>query len=44
MEPLEKHGSKQAEWRTDPARAGLSCCVGDIGTHAANLLEYITGK
>ena len=44
MEPLEKRGNKQAEWRTDPARAGLSCCVGDIGTHAANLLEYITGK
>jgi predicted dehydrogenase len=34
---------KQAEWRMDPARAGLSCCVGDIGTHGENLLEYITG-
>ena len=44
MEPLERHGNKQAEWRTDPARAGLSCCVGDIGTHAENLLEYITGS
>ena len=44
MEPLERHGNKQAEWRTDPARAGLSCCVGDIGTHAQNLLEYITGS
>ena len=44
MEPLERTGNKQAEWRTDPARAGLSSCVGDIGTHAENLLEYITGQ
>jgi len=44
MEPLEKAGNKQAEWRTDPARAGISCCVGDIGTHAHNLVEYITGQ
>ncbi len=44
MEPLERTGNKQAEWRTDPARAGLSCCVGDIGSHAENLLEYISGQ
>ncbi len=44
MEPLEREGNKQAAWRTDPARAGLSCCVGDIGTHAFNLLEYISGQ
>jgi len=43
MEPLEARGNKQAAWRTDPARAGLSGCVGDIGTHAANLLEFVTG-
>lgn len=43
MNPLEQSGHKQAEWRTDAARAGISCCVGDIGTHAENLLEYITG-
>jgi predicted dehydrogenase len=43
MTPLERTGHKQAAWRTDPARAGPSCCVGDIGTHAENLLEYITG-
>jgi predicted dehydrogenase len=43
MSPLELSGHKQAEWRTDPARSGLSCCVGDIGTHAENLLEFITG-
>ncbi|MEY4377439.1 MAG: hypothetical protein RJB26_1989 [Pseudomonadota bacterium] len=44
MEPLEGDGNKQAAWRTDPARAGLSCCVGDIGTHAAHLLEFISGQ
>jgi predicted dehydrogenase len=41
--PLEARGQKQASWRTDPARAGASCCVGDIGTHAAHLVEYVTG-
>ncbi len=41
--PLEATGQKQAEWRTNPARAGASCCVGDIGTHAAHLTEYVTG-
>ena len=40
---LESTGQKQAGWRTDPKRAGASCCVGDIGTHAAHLSEYITG-
>jgi predicted dehydrogenase len=43
MEPLENRGNKQAAWRTDPARAGLGGCVGDIGSHAENLLEYVTG-
>jgi predicted dehydrogenase len=41
--PLESEGQKQALWRTDPTQAGISCCVGDIGTHAENLAEYITG-
>ena len=40
---LETSGQKQADWRTDPNRAGISCCMGDIGTHAENLAEYITG-
>lgn len=40
---LEESGIKQAEWRTDPDRAGISNCMGDIGTHAENLAEYITG-
>lgn len=44
MDPLEKQGNKQAEWRTDPQRAGISCCVGDIGTHAHNLVEFVTGQ
>lgn len=37
-------GNKQAEWRTDPKRAGEGGAFGDIGTHAANLVEYITGE
>ncbi len=43
MEPQERSGNKQAEWRTDPARSGIAGSVGDIGTHAENLLAYITG-
>lgn len=43
MEPVERSGNKQAEWRTDPARSGMAGSVGDIGTHAENLLEFITG-
>ena len=44
MSPLERDHNKQAEWRTDPARAGAGGSVGDIGTHAAHLLEFITGQ
>lgn len=40
---LEDSGSKQAEWRTDPARSGVGGCIGDIGTHAYNLLTFVTG-
>ena len=40
---LEQAGVKQAEWRTDPTRSGAAGCIGDIGTHAENLAEYITG-
>ncbi|WP_306551080.1 Gfo/Idh/MocA family protein [Daejeonella sp.] len=39
----EKDGNPQAEWRTDPNRSGKSGCMGDIGTHAAHLAEYISG-
>jgi predicted dehydrogenase len=37
-------GNKQAEWRVDPARTGEAGAFGDIGTHAANLVEFITGQ
>ncbi len=39
---LENTGNKQAAWRSDPVFAGASSCMGDIGTHCANLVEYIT--
>ena len=39
----EKEGNAQASWRTDPARSGAAGCMGDIGTHAAHLAEYISG-
>lgn len=42
-EPIETGGNAQASWRTDPARAGGSCCMGDIGVHAFNLAEFVTG-
>jgi predicted dehydrogenase len=42
-ELLEATGQKQADWRTDPERCGAAGGVGDIGTHAENLAEYITG-
>ncbi len=40
---IEATGSKQASWRTDPKRSGAAGCIGDIGTHAENLAEYVTG-
>jgi predicted dehydrogenase len=43
LETTEDAGQKQAAWRTDPKRAGATCCIGDIGSHAHNLVEYITG-
>ena len=41
--PLEKTGQKQAVWRTDPKQSGQAGCLGDIGTHAFNLAEFVTG-
>ena len=41
--PIEADGQKQAEWRTDPARTGSGGCVGDIGTHAWHLAEFVSG-
>ncbi len=40
---LEDSDQKQAAWRTDPKRSGAAGAMGDIGTHAENLAEYITG-
>lgn len=40
----EKEGNAQAAWRTDPAKSGKAGAMGDIGTHAAHLAEYITGQ
>ncbi len=42
-ESTEGTGNKQAEWRTDPARSGAGGCIGDIGTHAYNLADFVTG-
>lgn len=39
----EGSGNKQAEWRTDPERAGAGGCIGDIGTHAFNLASFVSG-
>lgn len=41
---LEGTGNMQASWRTDPKQSGMGGAIGDIGTHAANLAEYITGS
>jgi predicted dehydrogenase len=40
---LEESGAKQAEWRTDPARSGIAGAIGDIGSHAENLVSTVTG-
>jgi predicted dehydrogenase len=40
---VERTGHKQAEWRANPAFNGAGGCIGDIGTHAFHLVEYVTG-
>ncbi|WP_017257183.1 Gfo/Idh/MocA family protein [Pedobacter arcticus] len=42
-QPLENSENKQAAWRTDPSKSGIAGAMGDIGTHAFNLAEYISG-
>jgi predicted dehydrogenase len=42
-EKIEDTGHKQAAWRNDPKRAGAGGCLGDIGTHAFNIAEFVTG-
>ena len=41
---LEDKGNAQASWRTDPQKSGKSGCMGDIGTHAWHLAEYVSGQ
>ena len=43
-EPIEEDGQKQALWRTDPERAGAAGALGDIGVHAASLVEFVTAR
>ena len=43
IRPIERQGQQQASWRTDPKQSGAAGCMGDIGTHAENLAQYITG-
>lgn len=43
VQPIEQSGDRQASWRTDPALAGPAGCLGDIGSHAAHLAEFVTG-
>ncbi|MBN2814232.1 MAG: Gfo/Idh/MocA family oxidoreductase [Bacteroidales bacterium] len=40
---VEDEGNVQAQWRTDPSRSGKAGCIGDIGTHAFHLVEYVSG-
>ena len=35
---------RRALWRLDPEKSGISCCIGDIGTHAFDMLEYVSGE
>jgi predicted dehydrogenase len=40
---IESSGNKQASWRTDPEKSGIGGAVADIGTHAFNLVSFVTG-
>jgi predicted dehydrogenase len=43
--PLEREAdNKQASWRADPAQSGVGGCIGDIGVHAFNIAEFVTGR
>ena len=42
-QPVEQQGNKQAQWRADPAQAGAGGCIGDIGVHAFNIAEFVSG-
>lgn len=43
-DPVEKEGNKQARWRVDPSQTGIGGCIGDIGIHAFNLAEFVSGE
>ncbi len=44
INPIIHNSSKRSEtWRLQPEKSGISCCIGDIGTHAFDMLEYVTG-
>ncbi|HSW27134.1 MAG TPA: Gfo/Idh/MocA family oxidoreductase, partial [Burkholderiaceae bacterium] len=43
-QPVEANGNRQASWRTDPALGGPAGCLGDIGSHAAHLAEFVSGQ
>ncbi len=43
LDPSESQTVQMSVWRTDPKMAGISCCVGDIGTHIENTIHYVTG-
>ena len=43
VRPIEREGQQQASWRADPKQSGAAGCMGDIGTHACHLAEYISG-
>jgi predicted dehydrogenase len=42
IRPIEREGQQQATWRTDPKQSGAAGCMGDIGTHACHLAEYVS--
>ena len=44
LSEVQDENNKQASWRTNPTMSGISGCMGDIGSHAANLAEYITNE
>ena len=44
INPIIHDSNKRSEtWRLQPDKSGISCCIGDIGTHAFDMLEYVTG-
>ena len=40
---IHEKEKRNSTWRLDPKKSGISCCVGDIGTHAFNMVELVTG-